>query len=164
MNATWRRSETFMCMADGAHVNVWCKVRNEVNGLRPRKDIAPVDEVVYSTNADGSRGRPVMPREFPVGEWRITEFREHPDPTEQHGYLYPVFIRTDAHQLLHVWELDSQGQYARETDEMVDDWRYGLHFSTSAWTRGCIRVATEQEVLQLWRGDFAIGDTLSVTD
>jgi hypothetical protein len=104
-----------------------------------------------------------MPRSFPVGNWQVTGFKEHPDPTENHGYLYPVFIATDAVNLVPEWELDGSGHYFRETGRMVEDWDNGLHFSTSDWTDGCLRIEFEAGVRYLWQ-ILNIGDTFIVTD
>jgi hypothetical protein len=119
-------------------------VRNEINGLRPRPD---EQDIFRITRSDGLSGAPSMPRPFPIGEWVITGIKSHPDPTDK--YLYPFFIATDAHQRLEVWELDKRGFYKSPSGIYCEDYAYGLHFSSSEWTQGCIRIATEADLLYL---------------
>lgn len=127
-------------------IRAWSKVRNELNGLRPRKGIA---DVCRSVNRDGSPGVPIMPRPFPIGAWRIAGFKEHPDKAND-GYLYPVYIHTDAYNEVDEWELDDNGFYVKPTGRKVFDYYQGLHFSTSDWTQGCIRVIDEASIRSLW--------------
>jgi hypothetical protein len=128
-------------------IECWSKVRNELNGLRPRSG---EHDVCISINADGSPGVPIMPRPFALGTGTITGFKEHPDPNENHGYLYPVFIRTDRVADVPEWELDENGFYLRPTGRMVKDYFNGIHFSTSDYTQGCLRLAKEADARWLW--------------
>jgi hypothetical protein len=158
MTMTWKKSDGFMQVGD-RQVRCWSKVRNELNGLRPRNPLHPGATDVYFATGD----IPAMPRTFPVGECHILGFKEHPDPTENHGYLYPLFIRTDAMSLVPEWSLKIDGTYDRPTGRMIEDRDLGLHFSTSDWTQGCVRIATYDEVMFLWHA-LEIGDTLVVTE
>jgi len=155
MKLTWNRNEPFL-LADGRKIACWCKVRNEQNGLRPRKGEADL----FRTTPEGL---PSMPRRFPVGEWKITGINPHPDPKEDHGYLYPFYIATDAHQALDVWELDARSFYKAPTGEHVDDGAYGLHFSSSDLTQGCLRIGTEEDLRWLV-ANVKKGDSFTVTE
>jgi hypothetical protein len=87
---------------------------------------------------------PVMPRPFPFGDWNVYM------PLPRHDkYLAPYFIPTSAEQFLPVWALDENGGYDHATAEKVLDLGYGLHFSTSTTTVGCIRIFEEADLLWL---------------
>jgi hypothetical protein len=113
------------------------------------------NEVAYSVNADRSRGFPYMPRPFPRGLWRVTgvEWTGGEDPrTKDRNAPYrvnpywPVKILTDAHQRLPVWKLDGEGGYERETDALIEDWGYALHYGNgSLSTLGCGNIATAEQ-------------------
>jgi hypothetical protein len=156
---TWHKPDGYLVMADGSRIQCWSKVRNELNGLRPRKKLYPGNTDVYLATGDIA----AMPRVFPIGEWTILGVKEHPDPTEQHGYLYPAFVRTDAVSKVPEWLLDDKGCYLKPSGRMIDDRDLGLHFSTCDWTDGCIRIATYDELMRLWHG-VSIGDRLVVTE
>jgi len=113
----------------------WCKVRNLENGKRGFK------EVVYTTPKNG-KPKPYSPQTFPVGRCEV--FR--PEKRED-NYLAPYFIPTDAEQLVDTWLL-KDGQYFIK-DGVTYDSEYGIHFSTSATTLGCIRIAEKQDLLDL---------------
>jgi hypothetical protein len=103
-----------------------CNVRTLRDGTRRK------DEVVRSIPT----GSPYDPRPFPSGLWQVTgvEWLKDYDP------LYgTVKIKTNAQQLVNVWELDENGCYLRETGNVVWDWAYWLHYSESSTTLGCIR-------------------------
>jgi len=118
-----------------------CVVRNELNGWRRKHD---PKEVIRAMAHDPYHKPPVMPRPFPAGEWNVYAPRERRDP-----YLAPYFIPTDAEQTLTVWALDKKGGYDHATDETVLDVGYGLHFSTSTSTVGCIRIFEQADLLWL---------------
>jgi hypothetical protein len=166
MEVIWKRSHSFL-VADGRNIPCWSKVRNELNGYRPDPDKMKRDDAdlfcITEPNGRPGGGPPSMPRPFPVGEWKITGVNPHPNPLENHGYLYPFYICTNAHQLLDVWELDDGGFYFRKTGEKKNDSAYGLHFSTSDWTQGCIRIAAEADLRWLVEHVKA-GDPFVVTD
>jgi hypothetical protein len=152
MKLTWNRKEPFL-LADGRKIACWSKVRNELNGYRPRKGEADL----FRTTPGGF---PSMPRPFPAGEWKITGINPH---GKSEPYLYPFFIATDAHQALDVWELDARGFYKGPTGERVDDFAYGLHFSSSDWTQGCLRIGTEEDLRWLV-ANVKKGDSFIVSD
>lgn len=114
-------------------IEVSCMVRNETNNRRK-------DEVVKSIPT----GLPIQPRKFPVGTWNV-----HRPLPRTSDYLKPYFIPTDAYQMLPVWELDSKGNYKAPTDVCVRDEGYGLHYSTSRTTQGCIRISKQEDLLFL---------------
>jgi hypothetical protein len=158
MTLTWHKSDSFM-YAGEKKIYCYSKVRNEVNGLRPKKNIP---DLVYSMDKDGAKKYPVMPRSFPAGVWKITGFNEHPDQVKD-GYLYPVFISTDAYAMLDIWELDEKDFYLRNTGEKCRDYFYGLHFSNSDWTHGCIRIGYQADVRWIWE-NCQVGDQFIVTE
>lgn len=82
-----------------------------------------------------------MPRQFPLGTWRITEIEETNIPE-----FAPIKIKTDAHQIVHVWALDKQGGYDHETGVTVNDSGYHLHWCEGSHTTlGCGRVGKEDD-------------------
>ena len=119
-----------------------CVVRNELNGRRPLHDPT---QIIYAITHDPKHKYPVMPRTFPRGTWGV--FKPLPRPDDE--YLSPFFIPTEAEQYLNVWELDEEGGYDHVTDERVLDLGYGVHFSTSRTTVGCIRIYSEEDLLWL---------------
>jgi hypothetical protein len=129
-------------------IECWSKVRNELNGFRPRPG---EHDICIAINKDGSPGAPIMPRPFAPGVGKITGFKEHPDPTENHGYLYPIFIRTDRVADVPEWELDENGFYLRPTGRIVQDYFNGMHFSTCDYTQGCLRIAKEEDARWIWQ-------------
>lgn len=120
-------------MAFDKVINVSCIVRNETNNRRK-------DEVVRSI----PKGLPIQPRTFPTGTWNV-----HRPLARTSDYLKPFFIPTDAWQMLPVWELDAKGNYRAPTDVCVRDEGYGLHFSTSRTTQGCIKTLNLVDLLFL---------------
>jgi len=118
-----------------------CVVRNEINGWRHRHD---PDEVVRAMTQDPYNKPPVMPRQFPAGVWKVYAPRPRNDK-----YLAPYFIPTDAEQFLPIWSLDENGGYDRATSDKVLDIGYGIHFSTSSTTVGCIRIYEIDDLLWL---------------
>ncbi len=61
----------------------------------------------------------------------------------------PVKIRTDASQMVNVWELDADGDYFAETEKKVKDEAYLFHYSTSSTTLGCIRMNSADDAIIL---------------
>jgi hypothetical protein len=107
-----------------------CDVRNETNGRRH------ADQIVYSMPDN----QPYQPRQFPRGRWKVGMPVERTDP-----YLAPWFIPTDAWQELPIWAL-KDGKYAYPTAETVQDVGYGLHYSTSSTTLGCIKIKNLEDL------------------
>lgn len=137
MRLVWERDKGIL-HHDNYVMVVSCIVRNELNGRRGRKD-----PVVRTENADGSDGVPYFPRPFPPGLWRVTGVLPKDDP-----YLAPYFISTDAHQLVERWT-EVAGHYGESTGEIVEDYGYGLHCSTSISTLGCGRITMRSDLLIL---------------
>ena len=108
----------------------WTKVRNELNGLRK-----PV-EVVHTE----PEPHPYYPRRFPSGTWRVYRPQSRATP-----YLSPFFIPTDAWQEVELWSVKN-GRYDKKTGATYKDAGYGLHFSTSGTTLGCIRIGSEADL------------------
>jgi hypothetical protein len=140
-----------------------CKVRNELNGQRPRKGEPDVCRTILRS---GKSGPPVMPRQFPIGTWKVNGFVRHddvyPNGSPVEPYLFPWFIGTDANEELDEWELDEHGFYAGKTGRKVESWAYGFHYSSSLTTLGCIRISSEADLRWL-RDNIEIGDTVKVT-
>ena len=118
-----------------------CKVRNElIPGGR--------QDVVHSENADGSTGVPYMPRPFPSGLWTIGKPAPIDPAKDVHLYEWPFFIPTDAHQLVDEWgvTLEDTWHYVQPTGQKVMDWGYGIHFSSSPTTLGCLKILIETDL------------------
>jgi len=142
-----RKAEKLRCFLDESHkdiiskeIDADCVVRNELNGWR-KKHKAP--DVVRAMTHDPYNKPPVMPRTFPPGTWTVYKPRRRTDP-----YLAPFFIPTDAEQYLEIWSLENDG-YHRATGSKVLDIGYGLHYSTSKTTVGCIRIKKKKDLLWL---------------
>lgn len=121
-----------------------CVVRNELNGWRPNKDKDPKSEVVEGITNNPYYGPPVMPRPFPKGLWNVYKPRERTDE-----YLAPWYIPTDAEQVLETWSLDKDGRYNAPDGGTVVDIGYGLHYSTSNTTVGCIKIHEYDDIIWL---------------
>lgn len=118
--------------AYGKEMAISCMVRNETNN-RGR------GEVVYSIPKE----KPIQPREFPKGKWVVGK----PLP-RTHKYLAPYFIPTNAWQTLPVWNVDTSG-YLSPSETVTRDEGYGLHYSTSSTTQGCIKIIVLKDLLYL---------------
>jgi hypothetical protein len=118
-----------------------CIVRNELNGWRK---LHIKKEVILGITQNPYPGPPVMPREFPKGRWEVYS----PLPRTG-GYLAPYFIPTDAEQYLETWDLDENGGYNKPNGGKILDIGYGLHFSTSNTTVGCIKIHEKDDLIWL---------------
>ena len=148
MRITWNRNDDFLTIdRDGSTriMRCWCKVRNELNGLRP---LSGRSDVVRTETKTGADGVPHMPRPFPLGSWRVERIIPHPDKVKD-SYLYPFFIATNAWQIVDEWELDERGYYRRPSGRTVPDYGYGIHFSSSYTTLGCLRIGELQDLIDL---------------
>ena len=115
-------------------IGISCIIRNEINGWRKK------NEVVKSI----PDGKPIQPRQFPKGTWAVGK----PDARTD-KYLAPFFIPTSAWQYLPIWELDADGCYKRATALSTKDKGYGLHYSESTSTQGCIKINKKYDLLWL---------------
>ncbi len=125
----WSKADPYLKAWD-REIPCWCKVRNLENGLRER------NEVVRSIPSEEA----YSPQVFPNGRWTVGKPRARNDP-----YLSPFYIPTDAFQYVDVWEV-VDGVYVRKTDKKVIDQAYGLHFSVSITTLGCIRIQNKEDL------------------
>ena len=125
MKITWDRDNAKLTYGNKT-IQVVCAVRNELNGERLLSEVP-----VYGEGLDGKDTLPYMPRPFPKGTWSIGEIIPKNNP-----YEAPEFISTDAHQLVHPWTTQD-GHYGRQIDDLIEDYGYGLHNSTSSTTLGC---------------------------
>ena len=116
-------------------IGISCIIRNEINGWRKK------NEVVYSIPDN----KPIQPRQFPKGVWAVGK----PDARTGNPYLEPFFIPTSAWQDLPIWSLDGNKCYLKETANKVKDKGYGLHYSTSTSTQGCIKINKKYDLLWL---------------
>lgn len=128
---------------DGQTMEASCHVRNDINGER---ELLKPSEVVYAMTGNRYDKKPYMPSKFPAGIWQVFAPQERTSP-----YLAPYFIPTNAKQLVHVWALDDDGGYAEQTEERVMDHGYGLHYSVSPTTLGCIRICNKNDLMLLVR-------------
>jgi hypothetical protein len=120
-------------MVKGRLIPCSCDVRNELNGRRKGYD------VVYSEPDKV----PYMPRVFPSGIWTISQPRARIDK-----YLAPYYIPSDAWQYVDEWLIDA-GRYDKPSGVKVKDHAYGLHFSESRTTLGCIKILYLADLLWL---------------
>jgi hypothetical protein len=137
---------------DGIVFTVTNHVRNEIDPVYVRKLHNPA-EVRYTVNKDRSKGKPYMPRKFPLGFWKITGVEWYKEikgiPSFSKSEYGLVRIRTDATQKVNVWTLDKLGGYDKRTDETVDDYGYLFHYSNSSTTLGCGRIETQEAANKL---------------
>ena len=127
------------------YADVSCDVRNELNGRRPNPNKKPSLEVVHAiTKSNEETNLAVMPRQFPNGIWKITKIEPRTD-----GYRAPFIIFTDAWQVLNLWRTGPDGGYLEKTNTLVNDYIYGLHFSMSNTTQGCIKIHDIMALRQL---------------
>jgi hypothetical protein len=61
-------------------------------------------------------------------------------------YLAPYFIPTSAHQTIEEWSI-KESMYYEPTGRKLEDYGYGLHYSTSATTLGCVRFGNKADLL-----------------
>lgn len=117
--------------AFGKDILCSCFVRNEINKARQSW------EIVYSEPAPGY---PYEPREFPSGTWNVGRPIAIP---ESEPYEYPFFIPTNAGQNLPIWTTVQRDrlEYLAPTNNTTWDTGYGIHFSTSPTTLGCLRIS-----------------------
>jgi hypothetical protein len=92
---------------------------------------------------------PYDPQPFPKGLWRITGVEWQKEKRFDPRTYGPVKIRTNAWQLVNVWQLDADGDYFRETDQRVKDICYWLHYSVFSTTLGCIRLASPEDAVAI---------------
>ena len=112
-------------------------VRNELNR---RRSLTNPKDVVYAITNDHYNKHPYMPRSFPWGQWEV-----YP-PVKGHGWTAPWFIPTNATRKVTVWTVQRDGTYGYETPDTVIDTGYGIHYSESITTLGCIRIHTLNDI------------------
>ena len=128
----WVKGSSYLT-ADTLKIDCWCDVRTLANGRRKRH------EVVYSIPGK----QPYDPVTFPKGKWMVERPVKKTDK-----YMAPWFIPTSAWTEVSVYGADKIG-YTIPTGHVTIDRGYGLHFSTSGTTLGCIRIAKESDLLLL---------------
>jgi hypothetical protein len=116
--------------------NISCRVRTVKNGTRR------LAEVIRTI----PNGFPYDPQTFPKGLWNITGIEWQKDKGFDLSIYGTVKIRTNAFQMVNVWELDQDGDYLRETEKQVKDEGYLIHYSISSTTLGCIRAESQTEI------------------
>lgn len=128
MRLDWNtKNNTLVC--NNRRIPITCLVRTIARGNRKISEVP-----VLTENQDGTPGKPYDPRPFPRGEWTVLGLLE-----KEHPYEAPIFISTDAHQSVNVWTV-VDGHYGEKTEEVVEDYGYGLHCSTSFNTLGCGKI------------------------
>ncbi len=89
---------------------------------------------------ENSNGAPFpgfyQPKPFPSGTWLVLRVEANDDP-----YTAPFFVATNAHQTVTCFD-----------KTVVEDYGYGIHFSTSPTTWGCLRLETENDAR--WLGSL----------
>lgn len=137
MEIVFKRSKEQM-IYNGKTIWAWNRVRNLENGLRGRT------EVVFTEPFDQKEdAKPYSPQLFPVGRWQVYRPKSKPDDK----YLAPFFIPTSATRIVPTWKVNS-GHYIEQSGTQLDS-DYGIHFSTSSTTLGCIRIGQESDLLDL---------------
>lgn len=140
-------------LAFGRAIPASCVVRNEENHWR--KD----DQVVVTMGQTVPHGLPYQPRQFPPGEWEITRVADCAKDGEEAAY-WPVFMDTDATQMVRIWELDDEQHYYGPLYRWVPGKGYGIHHAryskagqmvASNTTLGCINIASSDDAR--WLGD-----------
>jgi hypothetical protein len=131
-------------LVNGAEYSISNRIRTVRDGTRKSYDVT---RSVYDD-------LPYDPQPFPKGLWEITgvDWQEvNGKKMFDHNTYGPAKIRTNAWQLVNVWELDKDGDYLRETERKVKDHCYHLHYSVSNTTLGCIRLASCDDAVQIAR-------------
>jgi hypothetical protein len=133
----------------------WNKIRNLENGLRG------MTEVVFTEPANRAEdAKPFSPQLFPVGKWSVGR----PVAKKDAPYLEPFFIPTNAVRTVPTWTVNA-GHYIEQKGEQLDS-GYGLHYSTSTSTLGCIRISLRTDLIDLVnaiRAALDRGEAVSLT-
>lgn len=127
--------EIFLPSGEYISIACSCVVRNLTNQWRKKNEVVKTSP---------KPGHPYNPDIFPTGVWKINKPIKKKDK-----YMAPYFIPTDAWQYVHVWELDSAGNYDHKTHTTIKDRGYGLHYSESNTTLGCIKIENKNDLLFL---------------
>jgi hypothetical protein len=139
-------------------------VRNELDNSRKLHD--PFQIILSTPGPNGGARKPVMPRPFPNGRWRVTTVHHSEDPNYK-----PIVVETDAHQMLPVWALDSNGGYDHPTDELIDDYGYWFHHAwfkhNGVWvashtTHGCGNIINLEDCERIFK-IMCTGDYITVS-
>ena len=139
---------------NGKTIWAWNKVRSLANKRRL------LVEVVFSEPITGNP-MPYDPKLFPLGTWDVYQ------PVAKdvsNKYLHPFFIPTTAKQTVTTYST-ADGMYLKPIGTQMDG-GYGIHFSTSDTTLGCIRVAYEKDLIELanWITDqLRAGEKIQLT-
>ena len=140
-------------LAFGRKLPATCVVRNELNGWRKN------NQVVITMGQTVPHGLPYYPRQFPPGEWEITRVADCAKDGEDAEY-WPVWMDTNATQLVRIWELDEEGNYYGPLYKWVPGHGYGIHHARyskdgemvdSNTTIGCINILDPENAR--WLGD-----------
>jgi hypothetical protein len=126
-------------IVDNKAYSVSCSVRTLRDGTRL------ANEVVCAIPS----GKPYDPQPFPSGVWRVTGLAWQKEKRFDYAAYGPVKILTDAWRMVRVWALDEYGDYLRETDELVRDEGYWLHYSVSKTTLGCLRLGSPSDAVEI---------------
>ena len=140
-------------LAFGREIPATCVVRNELNGWRKR------DQVVITQGQTVPNGLAHYPRQFPPGEWEITRVADCAKDGED-AEFWPVWMDTNAWQMVRIWNLDEEGNYYGPTFRWVTGRGYGIHHARyskdgilvpSNTTHGCINATLPDDAQ--WLGD-----------
>lgn len=132
MKLTWDRSTPWLYIDGKTKIAV-------TNDVRIRSKENP-EEPVYTIPGK----IPYMPSRFPRGTWNVGKPIAKTNP-----YLAPYFIPTDAWQYVTEWTIEPDGTYGVPTHKQVRDEGYGIHYSTSSTTLGCLKVVNKSDLLIL---------------
>jgi hypothetical protein len=115
------------------------RIRSLENGLRGSWEVARTIPGNF----------PYDPHPFPKGLWNITGVDWLEDSGLTARTYGPVKIKTDAWQMVPVWELDEEGDYLRQMEMAVRDTCYWLHYSEFSSTLGCIRLSSPGDAIKI---------------
>lgn len=132
MKLKWDRKTPWLYVGD----NLKMAVSNNVR-IRNREN---PEDVVFTIPGKS----PYMPSGFPPGIWTVSKPISKSNP-----YLAPYFIPTNAWQMVTEWTLEPDGSYGEPTARKVRDEGYGIHFSTSSTTLGCLKIINKSDLLTL---------------
>ena len=118
---------------DDKEIACSCVVRNELNGWRKSS------QIVYTMPS----GIAYMPRTFPHGIWNVSQPVRRTDE-----FKAPYYIPTDAWQFVDEWIVEDNA-YVKPSGRKIKDYAYGLHYSTSGTTLGCIKILEVDELVRL---------------
>ena len=113
------RDKTLLTFGERS-IEIWCHIRDHTT--KPDAHPENINGALYPMF--------YQPMPFPSNLWLLLAVEPNNDE-----YTAPFFLKTNAHQTVTCFD-----------GSVVEDYGYGIHFSTSDTTLGCIRVAKESDL------------------